>query len=122
MLDVKSFPIDKLELSSGGVSERVLLVGRKSVGNNYLAQQKISVHCVADDLSDFRVAELNESIAFGASSLLGAGNFDCKDVSVLAEVGFELILVESVRKMSEIDNSILSGKRCTVGHVCLLSS
>jgi hypothetical protein len=72
-------------------------------------------------LGDLGIFELDEGVAFGAGGQFGTGYFDGKDFSVLGEVGFDLVLHESVGEMSDVDDCVLNGLWRTEGQVCLLS-
>ena len=89
------------------------------IGCENLAHQQVPVHGISDNGCDFRVLELDKSVALGPCSLLGAGDFDSEDFSVLSEVGFQLFLVESVREVSDVNDCILNDGSVTDGQVFL---
>lgn len=101
--------------------ERIVRIQRQPVGDQNFPEQEISIHCVADDLCDFRIFELHKGISSGASSRPGTCDLHCQDLSVLLKIGFELFLIEAVGQMSDINYCVLSHSACTAGHVRLLS-
>ena len=78
----------------------------KCVALQLAAKEYVAIHGLSCHVGDLLIIELKEGVASRAGGLLGARDAELSDWAELLEEALELLLIEALRKVTHIDDSL----------------